>query len=97
MILAKSPSLPHDIIEQIEEVATFRYIDLDACKRWNAQRREGELRLLTGWQWSERGGTEHRGGFKTLTVAAVDAFYTLVKHQATPRITRLRVVARRAA
>jgi hypothetical protein len=91
--------LPKDVCEAIEAVASFRYVSVHDTSRWNEHRREGELRMLTGWSWSERGGEGHRGGFKTITVAYRDAYYSLIKHTEAPalRRPRLRVVARRAA
>lgn len=71
--------LPQKAIDEVKEVARVVYIDVDACKRWNKVRREGELRLLTGWAWIAK--SNNRGakqGFKTQTVAYRDAYYTLV-------------------
>ena len=86
--------LPKDIVAAVDSVAVFHYIDAKHCKGWNEQRRAGELRLLTGWQWTARDRSEHRQGFKTMTVAYRDAYYALVRHAAAPTRARprLRVV-----
>jgi len=39
--------LPNDILAEVDELATFRYIDLAETRRWNDHKRDGELRLLT--------------------------------------------------
>lgn len=84
--------LPNNIIKAVDDVANIYYIDLAATKRWNANRDDSELRLLTGWCWTQRGGTLHRQGFKTMTVAYRDAWYELVAKRATPATRRLRLV-----
>jgi hypothetical protein len=89
--------LPNDIIAEVEAVVRIHYIDATACKVWNEHRREGELRLLTGWCWTARNGRDHRQGFKTRTVAMRDAWYALVQHRATPAVTRARLRVVRAA
>lgn len=91
--------LPKDVIEQVESRARFHYVGVADTHRWNEHRREGELRLLTGWAWTAKDGSAHRQGFKTMTVAYRDAYYSLIKHVEAPSLSRprLRVVARRAA
>lgn len=97
--------LPNDVIAEVERVAMVRYIDVMVCKRWNEHRRDGELRLLTGWMWQQRRGGLVRQGFKTRTVAIRDAYYVLVKHSEVPSVGRpggrprpsLRVVSESAA
>jgi hypothetical protein len=85
--------LPNDIIAEVEAVARFRYVNVEDTKLWNENRREGELRLLTGWEWIARNGSASRQGFKTRTVCMRDAWYVLVRHAEAPRSTRLRVVS----
>jgi hypothetical protein len=88
--------LPADIVKQVEKVARIRYVSRQECELWNANRRRNELRLLTGWEWIERGGDQHCQGFKTMTVAYRDAYYRLIKSEAAPSVAgraSLRVVA----
>ena len=91
--------LPNDITAEVERVARIHYVDRAMCVQWNEHRRDGELRLLTGWCWTARNGREFRQGFKTPTVAYRDAYYSLVRKVSAPTITRprLRVVDGRAA
>jgi hypothetical protein len=84
--------LPREIIKTVDDVARIYYIDAKATKMWNAHKREGELRMLTGWCWVARAGDEHRQGFKTPTVCYRDAWYSLVAHRAAPAARRLRLV-----
>ena len=44
--------LPNDIIADVDRVARIYYVAVADTKLWNEHRREGELRLLTGWAWS---------------------------------------------
>lgn len=88
--------LPNDVVAEVDRVAIIRYVGVAETKRWNEHRREGELRLLTGWTWIARNGRSHRQGFKTQTVAMRDAYYALIREQATPKLARL-VVVRKAA
>jgi hypothetical protein len=88
--------LPTEIVKQIEKVARIRYVSRTECELWNANRKPKELRLLTGWEWIERGGEgRHCQGFKTMTVAYRDAYYRLIKQEAAPSVAgvKLRVVA----
>jgi hypothetical protein len=92
--------LPTSTIEQVDRVAKIRYISKAECEAWNAHRREGELRLLTGWEWIARDGSSHCQGFKTETVCYRNAWYALIRKEEAPslptnlrRRTRLRLVA----
>jgi hypothetical protein len=90
--------LPNDVIDEVDRLARIHYVDRASCLLWNDHRKEGELRLLTGWCWTAKSGRDHRQGFKTMTVAYRDAYYSLVRKEATPSIRpRLRVVSARAA
>jgi hypothetical protein len=87
--------LPKIIIQEVDQVATIRYIDVTATERWNRYRHKDELRLLTGWAWIAKRGGEYRQGFKTQTVAYRDCYYALLRHQSAPGGTgrrRFRVV-----
>ena len=87
--------LPKSVVDEVDEVATIRYIDVAATQRWNKHRHADELRLLTGWAWIAKRGGEYRQGFKTPTVAYRDCYYALVRRQAAPGGTgnrRFRVV-----
>lgn len=84
--------LPSEIIKAVDGLARIYYIDAAKCATWNAHRQEGELRLLTGWCWETRDRQVHRQGFKTMTVAYRDAWYTLIARRATPVTHRLRLV-----
>lgn len=86
--------LPNDIIRAVDDVARLSYVNVHHCKTWNAHRREGELRLLTGWAWTARNGSDHRQGFKTITACYRDCYYYLVQHQAAPStsLRRLRLL-----
>lgn len=92
--------LPDQTIEEVEKVARFRYISKVECELWNAQRKKGELRLLTGWEWISRNGMLHQQGLKTRTAAYRDAYYVLIKREAAPGLPlgrgTLRLVSRRA-
>ena len=87
--------LPDDIVAAVDRVARIHYIGKLDCQAWNANRREGELRLLTGWCWTAKNGSDFHLGLKTKTVCYRDAWYVLVSKTAAPPITRarLRVVA----
>jgi hypothetical protein len=88
--------LPKDVVNTVERAAHFHYVSSSDCQRWNGHRREGELRLLTGWAWTAKDGSNQRQGFKTLTVAIRDCYYDLIRHQGAPAFDRrrgLRVVA----
>jgi hypothetical protein len=90
--------LPNAICEQIEDLATFRYIDATLCARFNKTKAANELRLLTGYEWTSKNGRHSRGGFKTLTVCYRDAYYSLIREMAAPSIRpKLRVAYRRVA
>lgn len=91
--------LPASVISEVEALAHIRYINATDCERWNKHRRDGELRMLTGWCWTSKDGHHHRQGLKTQTVCIRDCWYELVQHAATPSINRprLRVITRKAA
>lgn len=89
--------LPNNIIAEVDRVAVIRYVNVAETKLWNEHRREGELRLLTGWTWIARNGREHRQGFKTMTVAYRDAYYAPIRNEAVPKLPRLVVVDRKVA
>jgi hypothetical protein len=81
-------------IAEVEAVARISYIDQSIAARWNEHRREGELRMMTGWVWAARDGSDERAGFKSVTACTIDAWYRLVARAAPPRASRprLRVV-----
>jgi hypothetical protein len=89
--------LPDQTLREIDRVARFRYIGKHECMSWNEHRRDGELRLLSGWEWLERGGQgRHQQGLKTLTAAYRDAFYVLIRKEAAPKIpTTIKIVAQK--
>ena len=91
--------LPDSIIAEVKAVARWRYVNQAETKLWNEHRREGELRLLTGWEWTARKGDRWQQGLKTETCCIRDAWYALVSESAAPPIARprLRVVASRKA
>ena len=84
-----------DIIAAVDDVASIRYLNGRYCKLWNKHRRDGELRMLTGWVWTAKDGSVSRGGFKTISVAYRDCYYVLVQHASVPGLTsrRPRLVA----
>jgi hypothetical protein len=87
--------LPNDIVAAVNEVARVSYVDARHTKHWNAHRREGELRLLTGWCWTSKSGDRVGLGLKTMTACYRDAWYELVARSEAPSIARprLRVIA----
>ena len=80
--------LPKEIVAAVDEVATVYYVNVDMTKRWNESRRENELRLLTGYGWQSKQNNTFRQGFKTITVAYRDAWYSLVQQTTAPRISK---------
>lgn len=78
--------LPNDIVRKIDQIARFRYINKRECEVWNAHRRVGELRLLTGWEWIAKDGSAHCQGLKTITVAYRNAYYALVRKEDAPSL-----------
>lgn len=86
--------LPDNIVADVERVARIFYVNKQDTKAWNEHRRDGELRLLTGWCWTSRNGGHYRQGFKTRTVCYRDAWYVLVQGTEAPPVSRprLRVV-----
>ena len=87
--------IPLDVVEDVQRVARVEYTDMNATKNWNEHRRDGELRLLTGWGWTAKSGRQFRQGFKSETVCYRDAWYELVQKSSAPPVARLRVVASR--
>ena len=85
--------LPNNIIRDIDTVARFRYINKAECEAWNANRRPGELRLLTGWEWIAKNGSAHCQGLKTITVAYRNAYYALIRNEDAPGLPLGRRVA----
>lgn len=83
-----------ETVEAVSAVARVWYVDWQTATRWNEHRRPGELRLMTGWVWTAKDGSDERGGIKTQTAAIIEAYYRLVLKAAPPRATRprLRVV-----
>jgi hypothetical protein len=87
----------NDIIAAVDRVARVRYLGKRDIKAWNDNRRDGELRLLSGWEWIARNGSAHRQGLKTVSAAYRDAYYELVVGAETPRLrAKLRLVRRAA-
>jgi hypothetical protein len=80
------------IIAEVDDVAIIRYVNQDETRRWNEHRRKGEMRLFTGWQWLSRQGNRQQQGLKTKSAAYRDAYYTLVRHKAAPRLRIVRAV-----
>ena len=91
--------IPNDITKAVTRLARIHYVSVADCKIWNAQRRDGELRLLTGWCWTEKSGGQgrYRQGFKSMTVCTRDCYYHLVLGTEVPSLARprLRVVDNR--
>ena len=86
---------PIEVTAAVAHLARIHYVSVEDCRVWNANRRDGELRLLTGWCWSERRGEQrYRQGFKSMTVCTRDAYYHLVLGTEVPSLARprLRVV-----
>lgn len=84
--------LPNAILDQVDQLARFRYISAVDCERWNKHKAANELRMLTGYEWVSRDGKQSRAGFKTLTVAYRDAYYALVRDTVAPSFRRPRLV-----
>jgi hypothetical protein len=92
--------LPTAIVEDVSKVARIKYYNVADTKLWNEHRRDGELRLLTGWGWIAKDGSDARQGFKSMTVAYRDAWYCLVQHASLPNFNprpKLRIVSKKAA
>lgn len=79
--------LPDHVVAQVERVAHVYYVGVADTKRWNQHRKHDELRLLTGWAWAAKSGGAFRQGFKTMTVAYRDAWYSLVSNSVAPTIS----------
>jgi hypothetical protein len=89
--------LPANIIAEVDAVARIYYVGVDDTRLWNEHRREGELRLLTGWCWATKSGRDFRQGFKTATVAYRDCYYALISNAGAPPIARQRLRVVRSA
>lgn len=77
-----------DVIKQVDKVARIRYITRSECELWNANRRNGELRMLTGWEWIARDlSGQHGSGLKTMTTCYIAAYYAVVKGQDAPSLS----------
>lgn len=88
---------PQAIITEVEKVARFDYISGAKCREWNEKRKDGELRLLSGYCWSARNRSAYRQGFKTFSAAVRDAHYALIEHSDAPFIrSHLRLVRKAA-
>jgi hypothetical protein len=86
--------IQRDLVAQVEAVVTIRYVNVHDCALWNEHRREGEMRLFTGWSWTARHGNEHQQGLKTHSAAVRDAYYRMVLKAELPTKRRhLRVAA----
>lgn len=84
------------VIDAVDRVAIVQYLNQEGCVAWNRYRKEGELRLLTGWVWTSRVDGTQQQGFKTVSACYRDAYYVLIKNRAQPQIARnklLRAVA----
>lgn len=79
--------LPANIVSEVEEKARVSYIPVAHTQLWNEHRRPGELRLLTGWAWVARNGSDYRQGFKTMSAAYRDCWYYLVQQTSAPSLT----------
>lgn len=83
--------LPNAILDQVDQIARFRYISREDCARWNKHRAANELRMFAGYEWISRDNKQSRSGFKSLTVAYRDAYYALIRDTAAPPYRRLRL------
>jgi hypothetical protein len=86
--------LPNDVISQVDTLARVYYVNMSDCQSWNATRKEGELRLLTGWMWVAKSGGAHQQGLKTQTQCYRDAYYRLVLKSTSPSLLRRSTVRR---
>jgi hypothetical protein len=80
--------LPNAVIVTVDDIARIYYVNVGDCQSWNANRREGELRLLTGWMWSAKNGGLYQQGLKTKTQCYRDAYYRLVLKSTAPSLLR---------
>jgi hypothetical protein len=86
--------LKNSFASLVDEVAHVFYVNRDRCEAWNKHRKGDEPMLLTGWVWSEKGGSgREQHGIKTITACYIDAYYALVLHHAPPKVSRPRIVA----
>ena len=85
-----------EIAAEVRAAARVFYIDRTMAARWNANRRDGEPRLMGGWAWETKDRSAYQVGLRSMTAAYIDAWCRITQTEA-PGKTRLRVVARRAA
>jgi hypothetical protein len=88
---------PNKIIQEVDAVARVHYVGVAHTRLWNEHKRDGELRLLTGWCWTAKDNSNHRQGYKTLSAAYRDAWYVLVQQTEAPVVRRQRLRVMRAA
>jgi hypothetical protein len=84
------------VVAETDKVANFLYVDREHARQWNEHRHADEMRLMTGWCWFAKKTGQHRHGFKSKTVAYIDAHHELIQRQAAPapkKRVRLRLVA----
>ncbi len=84
------------VYAEVDDVAHIDYVNMEHCRRWNEHRKADELRMLTGWRWTAKDGSNSRQGYKTMTVCYRECHYVLVKGEEAPSIRRLRLVRRAA-
>ena len=60
-----------EIVDDVDRVARIWFISWDMAQAWNTKRREGELRMMTGWVWTSRDGKQERVAFRTMTAAYI--------------------------
>ena len=81
------------IERDVDEVVIIRYVGRAECKRWNEHRRDGEMRLFTGWSWFARYTNSHQQGLKSKSACYRDAYYQLILRAEPPRLPKLVRVA----
>jgi hypothetical protein len=86
--------LPRDVIAAVDDVARIYYVNVNDCTSWNANRKDGELRLLTGWMWASKNGGVYQQGLKTQTQCYRDAYYRLVLKSTAPSLHRRTMIRR---
>jgi hypothetical protein len=88
---------PNDIVKEIEDVARISFMGKGDVKLWNENRRGAELRLLTGYAWTSKDGSQYGQGYRSYSAACRAAYYALVVQKAAPGLAgkkaRLKVVA----
>lgn len=76
------------IITEVGRVARIYYVDRNQTAAWNTHRREGELRLLTGWCWIAKHGDAYQMGMKTRSAAIRHCWYVLVHKAEEPGVRK---------